>query len=234
MALARPVEHWARIKETYLRLKSVRKTAAALRIGKTGVEYALHQMDVPMFPRNRTGDENSQRQNIDPDSPSGLVRNPSLMIGLYEVEHMSIPDIARAIGASRTAVITGLAQCGIVLRSKSDALRGKPRPSIRGARHYAWRGGSTSWRRCARHLLNSAWVFPVMKRDGFKCQFCGDTRNIEAHHVRRFSDIVRVVKQTHDETHVEVFVDAIVAEHCLEDGLTLCAKCHDKYHKDNP
>ena len=234
MAPPRPHVKWAEIKRVYLQTQSIRETARVMGVGKTGVEYALRQLGVARFPRNRSGDENSSRKAITEDSPSALVRDTSLMYGLYEVEGMSIPEIARAIGTSRTTVITGLTQCGIVTRTASQALRGKARPNARGALNHAWRGGATHWRRLARHLLNTVWVYPVMRRDGFKCQECDDTRDIEAHHVRRFHVIVALVKERVSIVDQQMFVDAVVAEHRLEDGLTLCAACHDRYHQENP
>jgi hypothetical protein len=230
----RPMEKWERIRTVYMETKSIRKTAQCVSLSKTGVEYALRAMKVSLFPRNRSGDENSSRKAIRDGSPSALVRNESLMFGLYHVEGLSIPEIARATGASRTTVITGLVQCHIETRSISMALRGKPRPSMCGARNPAWKGGSTHWRRLARHQLNTVWVYPVMKRDGFKCQTCGSRKDIEAHHVRRFHQIVAIVKARVGDADQQTLVNAIIAEHSLDDGLTLCMKCHDELHEREP
>lgn len=217
----------------YLDTRSIRETARRIGLSKTGVEYALKQLNVPRFPRNRSGQENSSRKSIKDGSPSAMVRDPSLMFGLYHVEGLSIPEIARVIGSSRTAVITGLGQCGIETRSISEGLKGKPRPNSCGPLNHAWRGGSTPWRHLARTRLNTVFVRPVMERDHFRCQKCGDKRKIEVHHSRRtFAAIVAEVRSSVSSENKDVFVNAIVAAHSLDDGLTLCTFCHDQVHQE--
>jgi len=46
-------------------------------------------------------------------------------------------------------------------------------------------------------------------------------------------NIVNIVENMISRDNVEEFVNAIVEEHSLSDGITLCKKCHDKYHKEN-
>lgn len=46
-------------------------------------------------------------------------------------------------------------------------------------------------------------------------------------------NIVNIVEYKVDKSDVEAFVNAIVEEHNLSDGTTLCKKCHDNYHKEN-
>lgn len=200
-------------------------------MSKGGVANALHKMRVPMFPRNRSGAENSSRKSIDPRTPSGVVRNARIMQRLYITERQSAPEIARRVGVSSWTVFTGLRQCGIAVRSRAEALRGVPRPSIRGHRNNQWRGGVTPWRKRARKLLNTVWVRAVLQRDGFKCQHCGGLKKLEVHHVRTFHKIVDAVRRHNDETDVESFLSAIVAAHRLTDGLTLCKPCHAALHR---
>jgi len=117
---------WPEVVAAYRRLKSVRRVAGATRISKTGVAYILNASGEPLFGRARNGAENSCRKSIVAGSPRALVRDFNVMHRLYEVERLSIPAVARALGVSRTTVITGLRQCGIQMRTKSEAARGRP------------------------------------------------------------------------------------------------------------
>lgn len=56
-----------------------------------------------------------------------------------------------------------------------------------------------------------SWRRGVLARDGYKCQNCGVTDNLEAHHIVRWADepLLRV---------------------CLNNGITLCEKCHRGAH----
>ena len=46
-------------------------------------------------------------------------------------------------------------------------------------------------------------------------------------------DIVNIVRKDIDESDTMIFVDAIVKEHKLDDGITLCKVCHDNHHRIN-
>lgn len=222
--------------KTYKEFKSIRKVAELTGYSKSGVEFILKIENVELFPRSRNGAENSASksiQNLDPFDPRRLVRNPNVMRVLYVMERLSIPEIAKQLGVSKSTVITGLKQCHIKRRSKSAALKGKARPSVQGSKNTNWKGGITGWRKLSRGRLNEHFVSPVMKRDGFTCQKCGSKKKLVVHHHKRtFMQIVNLVKQTTDQNDLETFVAAIVNEHKLDDGITWCKVCHDNYHKE--
>ena len=72
-----------------------------------------------------------------------------------------------------------------------------------------------------------------MERDNFKCCWCTGNKSLVVHHHQRtFVDIVTAVRARLPTMDGEALLDAIVAEHKLEDGVTLCKKCHDAYHKE--
>lgn len=121
---------WANVRSTYRRTKSIRATATETGISKRGVEYVLRKLNISRYPQNRCGVESSSQKAIRPHSPSDLVRNESLMYALYVEERRSIPEIAEIVGVSRTTVITGLRQCKISTRSKSEALLCKFRKAV--------------------------------------------------------------------------------------------------------
>ena len=220
----------------YLEVRSIRKTAELTGYSKSGVQYLLFSNKVTTFPRNRAGFENAAHkaiQNLDPDNPRRLVRDPVYMRNLYIDKKMSIPEIAVHLGLSNTTVITGLKQCNIRLRSKKEALSGKPRPNAQGSKNRNWKGGLAGWRKLSRGRLNEYFVRPIMQRDNFTCQWCSSKKNIVVHHHRRsFMQIVNLVKISCDERNIDSFVDAIVKEHTLKDGITICKICHDAYHKE--
>jgi hypothetical protein len=221
----------------YLEVKSIRKTAELTGYSKSGVQFLLNTNGVALFPRSRSGVENSSRKAIlelDCNDPRRLVRNPDHMRALYIDKKMSIPEIAFHLKISNTTVMTGLEQCNIKLRSIKEALTGKPRPASQGSKNHNWKGGLSGWRKLARGRLNEHFVRPVMQRDDFTCQWCSSKKKIVVHHHKRsFMEIVNLVKQNCDENNIDQFVDSIVNEHSLNDGITICKICHDKYHKEN-
>lgn len=221
----------------YHEVKSIRKTATLSGYSKSGVEYLLKKNNIKLFSKNRNGDENSSRkaiENLNINDPRKLVRDPIYMFELYVQNKMSIPEIANKLQISNTTVITGLNQCGIKRRSKKEALKGKSRPNVQGSKNINWRGGITGWRKLARGRLNEHFVKPIMERDNFNCQWCFSKKNIVVHHhVRSFMEIVNIVRQRINELNIEDFVNEIVKEHKLKDGITICKICHDNFHKEH-
>ena len=77
-----------------------------------------------------------------------------------------------------------------------------------------WKGGITSIHRKLRMSWKyRLWSENIRKRDG-KCLNCGSMKNLHAHHIERF--LLNKEKQ-----------------YDLDNGITLCAKCHYIYHRKN-
>ena len=55
------------------------------------------------------------------------------------------------------------------------------------------------------------WRKKVLERDGYKCQKCGSTEKLNVHHIKSFAEFP-------DEREK------------IENGITLCEKCHRKLH----
>lgn len=223
--------------DTYLAVKSIRQTAQLTGYSKSGVDWILKKTNTPMFLRSRSGQENSQSKAImtrPEDDVSRLLRNEEFMRDLYETQRLSVPEIAIKLGVVNSTVLNQLRSHKIELRDKSAALKGKARPNSQGSKNHNWKGGLSGWRKLARGRLNEHFVRPVMERDGFQCQWCDSKQPLVVHHHKRsFMEIVNKVALKISEDEVENFVSAIVEEHRLEDGITLCAQCHDSYHKEN-
>jgi hypothetical protein len=92
--------------------------------------------------------------------------------------------------------------------------RGRPIVALRGARHYAWKGGVTPERQRARQALEyGLWRRAVMARDRFRCRRCGASPGkMVAHHVRAFA---RFPELRYD----------------VANGMTLCRPCHRLVHR---
>lgn len=57
------------------------------------------------------------------------------------------------------------------------------------------------------------WRTSVFTRDGFTCQICGKVGGkLNAHHIKHFA------------THIDL-------RYCVDNGITLCEKCHKEVHR---
>jgi len=105
-----------------------------------------------------------------------------------------------------------------------------------------WRGGITSLNMFVRVALWDVWNLPIFRRDNFTCQTCGDKRggNLVAHHVRSYKKIRDMIIKKNNKINIKKFdgkkimADLIIAEHKLQDGITLCKTCHIKIHRKKP
>jgi hypothetical protein len=82
--------------------------------------------------------------------------------------------------------------------------------------HWNWKGGTSSKNTLIRNSPEyKEWRTEVFKRDDWTCQKClkRGRQYIEAHHIKKVSE----------------FPDLIFD---LENGLTLCVKCHKNLHKE--
>lgn len=81
-----------------------------------------------------------------------------------------------------------------------------------GSKHWNWNNGATKAKQLAKNTIEyKVWRRAVYKRDNFTCQECGDNRgrNLEAHHIKPYS-----------------LFSSLIFD--INNGLTLCKKCHKK------
>ena len=124
----------------------------------------------------------------------------------------------------------------------SKSKKGKPNYKRRKStnRDRSWR----YFRKLCKTLLYTAWTRPIMERDDFKCQRCGAVKDLEVHHIKTFRAIlIEAAEKEHltlndyknfTDEEFERLRDTIVEMHEMEDGITLCKKCHmeiDKYRR---
>lgn len=86
----------------------------------------------------------------------------------------------------------------------------------KGDEHWNWHGGTTPEREAKRKSTEyKLWRKKVYARDNFKCCICESKENINAHHI---------IAIYNDESKI----------FDLNNGITLCQKCHEKtYGKEN-
>ena len=71
-----------------------------------------------------------------------------------------------------------------------------------------WKGGVSSKNQILRHSKEyNLWRIAVFTRDNRKCVWCGSGKNIEADHIKRFADYPEL-------------------RFAIDNGRTLCRKCH--------
>ena len=112
-------------------------------------------------------------------------------------------------------------------------------PTLYGPDSSQWKGGISEVNNIARSdkRLYDEWKYPILIRDGFKCSECCNNQNLHIHHNKEtMSEIVR--KHVVDKGIVMDFdlkksiAEKIVDYHIKNkvSGITLCDKCHEKYH----
>lgn len=106
--------------------------------------------------------------------------------------------------------------------------KGKICPQISGANKPNWKGGVTFIAmQIRKHFLYRQWRSDIFTRDEFTCQECNQRGGrLHAHHIKTFSSILQFYEIT-------TLNEALECEELfnINNGVTLCKKCHKKLHK---
>lgn len=140
-------------------------------------------------------------------------------------------DIAKDYNVNYSSITRALKRKGVSIRKRKDYdgkepwNKNKPYYQLRGKKNPRWKGGITKLNQKLRHCIEyKNWIKKIFERDNWICQKCGVRGgNLEAHHLKKFSDIVKQNKITSYKK----------AQKCkelwnLDNGITLCLKCHNK------
>jgi len=103
----------------------------------------------------------------------------------------------------------------IEIRKKiSKAKKGKPHFNQRGENHGNWKGGITPKNeRIRKRIEYKLWREAVFTRDNWTCQKCrARGGKLVSHHLHNFADFSKLRTS-------------------IENGITLCKKCHMEFHK---
>jgi hypothetical protein len=111
-------------------------------------------------------------------------------------------------------------------------------PTKWGIESANWKGGTSSINNLVRanKRLYNEWIYPILKRDEFKCTKCGSTKELEVHHNEEvMSEIIaKYVDKTKDYTFDEKreIMNMVIDYHISNDisGDTLCKSCHCDLH----
>ena len=93
-----------------------------------------------------------------------------------------------------------------------------------------WKGGKTrDSLRIRTSVKYGNWRTSVFMRDNFTCQRCGQVGGkLEAHHIRRFSDILDDIASNLPQYILYEGAMIYTPLWDIINGTTLCKKCHDK------
>jgi len=132
-----------------------------------------------------------------------------LIIKLYKNKDLTTREIANKLGVEKTAIADLLRREG-VLKTSKEKLSGR----YVGEKASNWKGGVTKKNIILRYRIEQrCWVKSVLERDNFTCQKCGQRGgNLEVHHIFNFAD--------YPELRL-----------AIDNGVTLCKKCHKEFHK---
>lgn len=92
---------------------------------------------------------------------------------------------------------------------------GRERPNRQGEKSQLWKGGITRPDLLFKHGIEfRVWRMAVFTRDNFTCQKCGGSNGfkLNAHHIQNYAQ--------YPEQRI-----------VLENGITLCLKCHRLFHR---
>jgi len=108
----------------------------------------------------------------------------------------------------------------------------------RGSNHHLWKGGCRDFNVACRSRLYLPWTKKVFERDKYICTVCSGkpiSGCLHVHHIKPLNDFINDVKQKYaissfkdiDKENWTQYIDEVVSNHRIEDGITVCPKCHN-------
>ena len=78
--------------------------------------------------------------------------------------------------------------------------------------HWNWQGGKSLQNDKRDSAEYKNWRLKVYERDNYKCVQCGNKEKLNAHHIKSWKNYPNL-------------------RYDINNGITLCEKCHIKYHQ---
>lgn len=148
---------------------------------------------------------------------------------MYVVQKLSKKDIASTFNVGTSVVNRCLRFFGIHIRNCSESKYGL----FVGEKHPNWKGGISGLYARLREYFKVNLISKVIKRDGKKCQMCGDTHNLHVHHIKHFKDIFNEILDEHKELDIQKdqdkLYDIMINDERMNDLnnlITYCKECH--------
>lgn len=137
---------------------------------------------------------------------------------------MSLAQKGRVVTENHKRKI-GLANLG---KKRTREMKERMSRAQSGSKSNTWKGGITPLYLQIRHNIKTRqWSSDCFHRDDFICQECGNRGGkLHCHHIKHFAWII-------DEYKIKTLEQAIDCEELwdLNNGITLCQKCHINKHK---
>lgn len=149
--------------------------------------------------------------------------------------HIVTDETKIKIGLANKNKLLGIVPKSAFKKGSATWNKGK-KGYLSGNKHYNWQGGKTIIYDLIRNSLESKqWKLNVFQKDNFTCVECGKKdRTIEAHHLKRFSAILKEFLQEYSqfspiEDKETLLRLAITYKPFWEtsNGKTLCENCHN-------
>lgn len=153
----------------------------------------------------------------------GKVDDYEFLYDQYITQDKSAEQLSKELGVMPGTILTMLKRHGIPVRSTNKGRKFDPEMHKKhsewlmgrfvGDKNPNWRGGQVHPdKRLRTSYQSKEWSNAVRERDGHKCKECGATGRLHAHHVKPWKD------------HPELRWD-------VDNGVTLCPRCHQKAHE---
>ena len=190
---------------------SIRDVAAKVGLSPNTVRRRLISFGIQTRDKNERDDSWQNREFLEP---------------LYLREGKTTIEIAAMVSSTPSTVRTWLVKCGVPTRSPGGELKGKTmsdesrakmskakKGKYTGENNPNWKGAEISDDvRERRSYVAKKWRETCLNRDQFRCQLCGATERLHVHHVLEYKD--------HPEQRWNV-----------NNGITVCYRCHEKIHQ---
>ena len=160
------------------------------------------------------------------------------MSDYLDVSEVSLRTKAQRLGLTRKTVVNEKVciHCGKKIYKYGDNTQcyNCMLKNRKGENHPRWQGGISTLTDMIRRELWEVWGKKIMERDGYKCQICDTNKTVHVHHLRTLKSIRKRVLGLYPTLSLsddkEIITYLVVGSHKLNEGVTVCKKCHIMLH----